>query len=256
MMAALSYTLACVAVETSEVRYVATDLLPAPEAHQAAAADERFVYAVSSTVVAKYDRMTRGRLAVSSGEARHLNSGFLWTGKLYCAHSNYPSKPEKSEIMVLDPELMTLTTFKTFAENRGSLTWVVREGDAWWCTFAHYGAENAKTVLVKFDADWRERGVWRYPESVVRDLGQYSISGGIWRDGMLLATGHDRRVIYRLKLPESGDELRLIDVVSAPFPGQGIAVDPKTGGLVGIDRAKRSVVFATERAGDVEGAER
>jgi hypothetical protein len=31
---------------------------------------------------------------------------------------------------------------------------------------------------------------------------------------------------------------------ASPFPGQGIAADPKTGGLVGIDRDKREVVFA------------
>ena len=32
---------------------------------------------------------------------------------------------------------------------------------------------------------------------------------------------------------------------SIPFTGQGIAHDPKTGGLVGINRAKRQVVFAS-----------
>jgi hypothetical protein len=225
--------------------YVQTMALAAPEANQAAAADDRFVYAVDSTVVAKYDRASGKRLAESTGKAKHLNSGFLWNGKLYCAHSNYPRKPEQSEIMVVDPETMALTPFKQFAENRGSLTWAVRESDAWWCTFAHYGTNNAQTVLVKFDAEWREQGAWKYPQEVVKDLGLMSISGGVWKDGLILATGHDHKRIYRLRVPKQGGVLELVDVVRSPFPGQGIAVDPKTGGLVGIDRDKRQVIFAT-----------
>ncbi|MHA3772552.1 carbon-nitrogen hydrolase family protein [Verrucomicrobiota bacterium sgz303538] len=226
---------------------VKVDSLSAPEANQAAAADDRFVYAIDSAVVAKYDRATGQRLALSTGKAKHLNSGFLWNGKLYCAHSNYPQKPEKSEIMVVDLDTMVLTPFKDFGEYRGSLTWAVHEGNSWWCTFAHYGAENAKTALVKLDENRQEQGAWTYPPEVIKELGQYSISGGIWKDGYLLATGHDHRVIYRLRLPENGTVLELVDVLSSPFPGQGIAVDPKTGGLVGIDRDKRQVVFGELR---------
>ena len=69
----------------------------APEAHQAAAADEQFVYAIASRQIAKYDRRTGKRIAVSAGEAKHLNSGFLWQGRLLSAHSNYPQTPEKLE---------------------------------------------------------------------------------------------------------------------------------------------------------------
>jgi hypothetical protein len=228
--------------------YVRTGALPAREANQAAAADERFVYAVDNAVVAKYDRATGRRLAVSTGEAKHLNSGFLLAGKLYCAHSNYPRKPEQSEIKVLDPETMTLATFRDFGASYGSLTWAVRRPDGhWWCNFAFYGAENAKTVLLEFDGTWKKLGAWTYPAEVVRDLGQMSISGGIWQGDMILATGHDHPRIYRLRLPKQGTLLELADVVPAPFPGQGIAADPRTGGLVGIDRARREVVFAELR---------
>lgn len=234
-------------VACAEEQFVPTASLAAPEAHQAAAADESFVYAISSTVVAKYDRAAGTRVAVSTGKAKHLNSGFVWEGRLYCAHSNYPQKPEKSEIMVLDPTAMELTPFKEFGDYRGSLTWAVQEGGFWWCTFAHYGKDNEKTTLVKLDSEWREQGVWSYPAAVIRELGQYSISGGIWHKGHLLVTGHDRRVIYRLRLPAEGNVLELLKVLPAPFPGQGIATDPKTRGLVGIDRAKRQVVFAELR---------
>lgn len=232
----------------SQLAYVQTGTLSAPEANQAAAVDERFAYAIDNAVVAKYDRATGKRMATSSGEAKHLNSGFLWQGKLYCAHSNYPRKPEQSEIMFVDPASMALTSFKRFTDNYGSLTWAVNEAGVWWCNFAHYGTNNAKTVLVKFDAEWREQGIWTYPPEVVKDLGQMSISGGLWKDGLLLTTGHDHLVIYRLRLPKQGRVLELMDVVRTPFPGQGIAVDPKTGGLVGIDRGKKQIIFAIPRS--------
>lgn len=235
------------AIVNAKPTAVQTGALAAPEGNQAAAADECFVYAIGSKLIAKYDRATGQRVALSTGEAHHLNSGFLWEGKILCAHSNYPRKPEKSEIMALDIETMALTTFKNFGEYRGSLTWVVREGDFWWCTFAHYGAANAKTVLVKLDDNWQEQGAWTYPPEVIKALGEMSISGGLWQKGQLLATGHDKRVLYRLQLPRQGDVLELIEVLPSPFPGQGIGADPKTGGLVGIDRARKEIVFAELR---------
>jgi hypothetical protein len=227
--------------------FVQTGTLAAPEANQAAAADDRFVYAIDNAVVAKYDRATGKRLAVSTGPAQHLNSGFLRQGKLYCAHSNYPRQPARSEIKVLDAESMILTTFKVFAGDVGSLTWAVHHEDHWWCNFAYYGADNGKTVLVKLDKDWKETGRWTYPPAVVKQLGTYSISGGLWQGEHLLATGHDRKVIYRLRLPRAGSELEVVDVLPSPFPGQGLAGDPKAGGLVGIDRARKQVVFAELR---------
>src|SRR5262245_4181767 len=73
-----------------------TAVLRAPEANQAAAADEGFVYAIGNSTIAKYDRATGERVAVSIGPATHLNSGFFWQGRLFCAHSNYPRTPELS----------------------------------------------------------------------------------------------------------------------------------------------------------------
>ncbi|HND51992.1 MAG TPA: prolyl oligopeptidase family serine peptidase, partial [Pirellulaceae bacterium] len=46
-------------------------------------------------------------------------------------------------------------------------------------------------------------------------------------------------------MPTSGPELTFVDQQPAPFTGQGIAADPTTGGLVGIDRAKRELIAAT-----------
>jgi hypothetical protein len=223
-----------------------TGVLPASEAHQAAAADERFVYAVTNDRVAKYDRAAGERVAVSTGEAKHLNSGFLWRGRLYCAHSNYPKTPEQSSIKVLDPKTMRLSTFKDFGAYGGSLTWAVRHEGDWWCNFARYGEHNAETFLVRFDDQWNEKGRWTYPPEVLRQLGNYSLSGGVWRGDSLLVTGHDAPALFRLRVPEKGAVLKFVEKQPAPFSGQGIAHDPKTGGLVGIQRGKRRIVFATD----------
>lgn len=217
--------------------------LAAPEAIQAAAADGRFVYAIASEKVARYDRGSGRRLSVSTGPAKHLNSGFLWKGKLLCAHSNYPQMPERSEIKVLDPTSMRLSTFKDFGNFGGSLTWVVRHGDDWWCNFARYGEKNAETFFVRFDDEWRETGRWTYPNAVISQLGRFSLSGGLWWGQELLVTGHDKPEFYRLRLPRTGRVLEYVGKQSVPFTGQGFAKDPATGGLVGISRAKRQVIF-------------
>jgi hypothetical protein len=52
-------------------------------------------------------------------------------------------------------------------------------------------------------------------------------------------------VLYRLRVPKEGSELELVEALTSPFPGQGIARDPKTGGLVGVDRPAKKVIFAT-----------
>jgi hypothetical protein len=229
-----------------DIKWKLTRSLPAAEAHQAAAADDKFVYAIASDKVAKYDRKTGERVAVSTGEAKHLNSGFFNGGKLYLAHSNYPRTPEQSEIRVLDPEKMQLEVFKDFGNFGGSLTWAVKNENenAWWCCFAHYGATNAQTFLVRFNKDWEERGRWTFPPEVIRQIGTMSFSGGVWMKDELLVTDHDHRVLYRLRVPRDGKVLEFVRKEEAPFTGQGIAHDPVTSGLIGIDRAKKQIVFA------------
>lgn len=243
-VASWSFTARSSADESPVVRWEQTATLAAPEAVQAAAADERHVYAIGSLAIAKYDRTTGAKLATSQGEATHLNSGFLHDGKLYCAHSNFPRTPEQSEIKLLDLATMRLTTFHDFGSLGGSLTWCVRKGDHWWCNFARYGAENAGTFLVEFDDQWRERSRWTYPPELIAQIGKYSLSGGLWSGDDLLATDHDHARLYRLRLPKAGHVLKLVAAEPAPFAGQGIAQDPHTGGLVGISRAKRQVIFA------------
>ena len=173
-------------VDSAEAAWRKTRVIAAPEAHKAAAAKGEYAYAIASRVIGKYERTTGRRVAVSTGKAKHLNSGLFWNGRLYCAHSNYPTKPERSQIMVLDPESMKLSVHQDFGDSGGSLTWAIRRDGHWWCNFAHYGKGNHKTYLVKYDEDWKELGRWTYPQSVIRQLGRYSLSGGIWRGEDLL----------------------------------------------------------------------
>jgi len=218
--------------------------IPAPEAHQAAAADERFFYAIANKVVAKYDRKSGERIAVSTGPAEHLNSGFLREGRLYCAHSNFPKLPEKSEIKVLDCESMELTTFRDFGNFGGSLTWCLWKEGRWWCHFAKYGAANGESFLVEFDEDWKELRRFTWPSEVTRRIGKNSLSGAVWRGDSLLATGHDDPELFRVRVPKEGTVLEFLETQTIPFTGQGIAVDPVTGGLVGIHRKQKKLILA------------
>src|SRR5689334_6047741 len=88
--------------------------VPAAEAHQAAAVDNEFYYAVTNDKIVKYRRVDGKKDATSTGPAKHLNSAFLFEGNLLCAHSNYPAVPEQSEIKLLDTKTMQLSTFHDF----------------------------------------------------------------------------------------------------------------------------------------------
>jgi len=223
-----------------------TEAFSAPEAHQAAAADRKFIYAITNKVIAKYSRTTQQQLAVSVGDAHHLNSGYSYRGSLLCAHSNYPQIPEQSQIKVLDPESMQLMTFHDFGDYGGSLTWVVRAGNRWLCNFAKYGENNGDTFLSEFDRNWNETRRWTYPQEMITQLGKYSLSGGVFYQQRLLVTGHDAQEIYYLRIPQSGTVLKYDGKTPVPFTGQGFAVDP-LGGLVGISRAEHRVIFLRSR---------
>jgi len=201
-------------------------------------------YVVSNTTVAVYDRTTHKLLATSEGPAEHLNSAFVHNGKVYCAHSNYPKKPDTSEIRVYDPATNKLTVFHDFKNPPGSLVWNVHDGKHWWCCFAHYKDDNPKTILIRYTDGFKEEARWTFPKIVVDDWDAMSASGGTWDGDTLLVSHHHYKVLYRLRVPKAGTELEFVEAIECPFPGQGIAADPKTGGLVGIDRGTRRVVFA------------
>lgn len=237
----------CAAAATRRPGWTTRRLITSPHATQAAAADERSVYAISSTTVARHDRVTGRLLATATApDATHLNSGVIDEGRVYCAHSNYPALPPEGDIRVFDPATGGLRLFYRFADPPGSLVWCVPRDGVWWCCFAWYGEENARTMLVEYaDGGFeRERRRFTFPREVVADWDGMSASGGIWDGDTLLVSHHHFPVLYRLAIPATGSELELVAVLHAPFPGQGIASDPVTGGLVGIDRQHRRIVFA------------
>lgn len=236
--------------------WTTTSRLVTEYATQAAAADEKCIYAISSTTVAKFARSSSKLLATATDSStKHLNSGFLDDGKLYCAHSNYPDTPHESDIRIYNPRSNSLTVFHRFIDPPGSLVWCIRKNGHWWCCFAHYGEKNHRTVLIEYAEDGLtvEAQRFLFPKEVIADFDGMSGSGGIWFGDSLLVSHHHFPVLYELKCPgpnDPPDRLILLAVRHCPFPGQGFGIDKaRLAGagwphLVGIDRRCRAVVLA------------
>lgn len=231
--------------------------LDAPEAVQAVAVDNTHFYAIANWTIGKYDKQSGERVASwrasSQTPLRHLNSGVVLGGKLYCANSNFPKYPPVSSVEIFDTDSLEHIGNHSFGIYEGSLTWVDLHDDAWWCVFAHYSERVNKdphalphtyTSLVKFDRQWRRMAGWVFPEQVLNRFDPHSCSGGGWgTDGKLYCTGHDRGELYRLRLPKAGSELILETTIQAPITGQGVAWDKhQPGKLFGIDRSQRQVI--------------
>lgn len=134
----------------------------------------------------------------------------------------------------------------------GYLTWLDFHDGYWWGTFAHYGRIGGdgngygdgtiNTSLSKFNTDWNIIGSWTFPADLLKAFGTMSNSGGSWGpDGFLYLTGHDLAAVYKVKIPESGSILELVETIPLPIRGQGIAWDRHQGGvLYGIIRATAS----------------
>ncbi len=230
--------------------YTEVRRLPSPHATQAAAADATRLFAISNTTVATYDRETGQLLATATAAGtEHLNSGFFHEGKLYAAHSNYPELPHASDIRVFDPETNTLSVHHVFPDPPGSLVWCLHHDGHWWCCFAWYGDDNARSMLIEYADDGFDTETRRltFPADVIADFDGMSASGGVFDGDTILASHHHFPVLYRLRIPDDPEatSLELSETLACPFPGQGIATDPATpGGLVGIDRPARSIVIA------------
>lgn len=229
---------------------------PAKEAHQGVAVDDKYFYAITNWVIGKYELSTGERIAQWSSTKeialKHLNSGVVYEGQLYCAHSNWPQVPRTSSIEVWETDKLQHVETISFDQDDGALNWVDRHDGDWYAVFAHYshGADVSavehvsRTRLVKFDADWKPIQTWTFPENVWKRFAPSSNSGGSFGpNGTLYCTGHDHAELYVLRIPEAGNVLEYLETVPAPIAGQGIAwrlkPDPQ---LFGIRRAKREVV--------------
>jgi hypothetical protein len=231
-----------------------------PEANQGVGVDAKHFYAVDNQSIGKYDKKTGKLIKKWKGDKKgsilHLDSAMVMDGRLYAAHSNYPTWPMTSSLEIFDAETMEHVGSHSFGIQWGSLTWVDWYDGHWWMTFANYDrllgpnktpyGNKANTLMVKFTRDFRPVESWTLPKEVLDKFEDMSNSGGSWGpDGFLYLTGHDPAELYRMRLPKAGSVLELVDVIPMKIRGQGIAWDRSEPGVIyGIIRATKE-----ERAG-------
>jgi hypothetical protein len=226
------------------------------QARQGVAVDSTCIYVIGSQKIAKYDKNSFQFLkkweGKEGGTIIHLDSGVIFEGKLYCAHSNYPEFPMTSSVEIWDPVTLEHIGSHSFGVMWGSLTWFDYYDGFWYGAFAHYnkwkhmtGKGSEWTVIVKFDSDWQPLNSYVFPPSVVEKFGMMSNSGGSFGpDGILYCTGHDLPELYAMKFPESGSVMELLEVVPVDNAGQGIAWDRFNHGFIYCLRKKdRHVVI-------------
>ena len=232
----------------------------APAARQAVAVSNNYIFAIDNITIEQYDKITGQKLKVwkdDSGALKHLNSGLVRDGKLYCAHSNFPEIPMASSIEVFDPETLDHLESYSLGIMIGSATWLDYYEGHWYVAFVHYsqgagqepGKDNSWSQLVKFTSDWQRVGAWIFPKDLLERFSGMSNSGGyITEGGDIIITGHDHKELYRLAFPKMGYTLQWIETWPAPFEGQGIAVDPEDKSVIyGISRSQKKVVKAKFR---------
>jgi hypothetical protein len=231
-------------------RFVELRRSTAPEANQGVAVDAEHYYAIGDAVLGKYRKsdgsLVRRWTAPAGSGIRHLNAGVVVEGRLYCAHSNFPLKPDESSVEVFDVATLTPVDRHVFRDPPGSLTWAVPHEDGWLACFAHYAATSqvARSRLVAYDRDWRPRREWSFAPEVLAKFGRMSCSGGgVGPDGKVGVTGHDARELYILDLPAGGGVATLVAVRPFPGEGQAFAWDPsRPGELAAISRRSRAIV--------------
>jgi outer membrane protein assembly factor BamB len=226
------------------------------EAKQAVAVDSSYFYVINNHSILKYTKDS-GRLAGEfidgDNVLKHLNSGIIIDGKLYCAHSNYPDCPMVGSIEIFDPTTMEHIGSHSLGIHAGSATWIDYYDNSWWIAYAHYtgkgGCEdkdNRWTRLERYNNNWSRIAGWVFPQEMIGKFDGRSNSGGVWgNDGTLYTTGHDARELYCLKIPTKGFTLELKKTIPFQAEGQGIAIDKSIKNarvIYGIRRSQNQVV--------------
>ncbi len=245
LLLSLVYCLSLAQTATELTRFAA------PNATQAVAVDNDHFYTISNSKIIKRKKDDGEVVNSWEGPLKHLNSGIILNGKLYCANTNYPETPMASSIEIYDPETMEHIDSHSFGMYIGSCTWLDWYEGRWYVMFVHYD-ENGRerdldasyTTLVQFDEEWRRTGGWTVPKELVDRLRPMSISGGSFgEDGLIYCSPHHFEEIYLLKLPEIGYELEWLDTIEVPFQGQGMALDRTQPNVIyGIHRRNREVI--------------
>jgi len=224
----------------------------AKEANQGVAVDAEHFYVIDDKALGKYEKTTGRKVAewkapVGSGII-HMNSGIVDGGRLYVAHSNFPTKPDESSVEIFDARTLRHVGRQLFDQPIGSLTWAIPDRDGWLACFAHYrlNSNPALSRLVRYDAKWKAVAMWSFPAELLRRFGNYSSScGGAAVDGRIWVSGHDARELYRLSLPEGGGVAKWEGTVPFVSAGQAFAWDPtRPQELYSIQRKSREVLIS------------
>ncbi|MDD7983563.1 hypothetical protein PQO01_01195 [Lentisphaera marina] len=223
------------------------------KASQGVAVDEHYFYAISNTKITKHNKLNNKLVATwhARGEKfkhfKHMNSGTVIEGKLYCAHSRFAVDPNDCTVEIWDVKGKVLVHERSISLPRkyGSLTWIDRSPDGfWWMCYAVYGKDNHRTKLVKYRYDkneFVEVESWFFPKVVIAQWGRWSCSGGSWgKDKLLYTTGHDHNRAYVLSIDKNNQLTYVRTEDKLGFYGQAIAWDrsSKTPLLWGIIKNK------------------
>jgi hypothetical protein len=227
--------------------------ISAPEARQGAASDGRFVYAIDNSRVGKYAISSGARVASWARDAKrfpHLNSCTIVDEELVCAASNYPAFPPANRVEFFDASRLVHLRSVSLNVASGWLTAMDRHGGQWWGVFANYdrpgqsGQDHRSTQLMRMDDRFGVRHAWVFPASILKRLAPDSVSGASWTaDGRLTLTGHRRRELYVVDVPQRGAVLKHVATVPVATPGQAIDWDARDPELLwSVDRKRRQVV--------------
>lgn len=222
----------------------------APNATQAVAVDSLHFYTISNARILKRRKVDGQMMAEWQGPLKHLNSGVVIEGKLYCANTNYPETPMASSLEIFDTATLAHVGSHSFGVYLGSFTWIDRWAGDWYLMFVHY--ENyaqerdkgvAYTTLIRCDSMLRRMEGWTLPAALVDTLRPLSVSGGTFTpDGRLLLSPHHFESVYLFQFPEMGYTLTWLETFPVPFQGQGVAIDRYDGSIWGIRRDEREVI--------------
>ena len=240
LVAALALPVSAQEAEPPLMTSDVVDTFVAPEVNQAVGVDEAHIYAIDNTSITKYTKETHELVVTRDFEAMgalHFDSAVVLEGKIYVAHSNYPTWPMTSSLEVFDAATLDHVETHSFGIQIGSFTWLDRDAQGvWWGGFANYNRVFDKspvaygnkytTQVVRFTPDWQIDQGFVIPDVVVEKFEDMSNSGGSWGpDGNLYLSGHDPAEGYVMQLPEIGSTLKWIGTVPLAIAGQGIAWD-------------------------------
>ena len=222
-------------------------------ARQAIAAGENYLFVISNDSIVKCDKKSGREVSFYHNPSlKHLNSGMIKDGKLFCAHSNYPELPMWGSIEIWDAVTLDHIGSQSLGISYGSCTWIAFYDDHYFVMFAHYDREGRRQInrdvswsqLVKFDSQWRKVQAWVLPPRLIERLQPYSLSGGVITSfGKLICTHHHHRELYLLSFPEFGSALVWEKTIPTSICGQGISYDDFEDNILwGICRDSKEVV--------------